>query len=448
MKSEPSLAPQREDGVKMSVLGPVSKSLITRLLVFPITAAAALLTTSIVVKTAGGVEYGTIALISTLVQLVPFADLGLGAAVINEISATTDARRRLAVFRSAVRKLFLPMAVVVIVAPAGATFFSWAKLLGIDAESVHSVNVTTSLVIAIFGLSIPLGLGQRALVGLGKNHVSVAVAIVTSLGTLALTWTLSQTQLDSIFLAVCPAIASLAGAATAYALAQRLLRRDSADSREYKALKIRGLFRQATPMVVIMIGIPVAFQTHRILLSLRSTPFELSEYSLTMQFYFPMWSFITVAATTLWPIFSRGRSLGENQAKRLLQSLAILACLGGMFALLLAAFGNPIGSIVSNHQISIGPSVLLAAALLLFVQSIQQVPGMFLTDTSGLWFQALCIVFLAIWTLGFGWWATPLLGAMGPLLATASGVVVFQLVPGTVRVMRILRSPLRVEPSA
>lgn len=424
---------------QFSIAGPIGKSLLTRLLVFPVTAAAALLTTSIVVQTAGGVKFGTIALISTLVQLVPFADLGLGAAVINEISATSDIQRRMAVFHSAVRNLFIPMVVVVAVGPAGVFFFSWARVLGIDGESAHGVDVTTALVVAVFGLSIPLGLGQRVLIGLGKNHVGVSIAIVTSLSTLGLTWLLSLTTLDPIFLAACPAAAAVLGAATAYFLAWRLLRSSSGPSKEYRTIRVRGLFRQAAPMVVIMIGIPVAFQTHRILLSLRSDPLELSEYSLAMQFYFPLWSFITVASTSLWPIFSRGRSDGNNQTKSVLQSIVILALLGGLFAVLLFVFGGLLGSIVSNQAISLEQSVLLAAAALLFVQSLQQVPGMFLTDTSGLWFQALCVLFLAIWTIGLGWWITPSLGAVGPLLATTTGVVAFQLVPGAARVIRILR---------
>ncbi|MEN8582792.1 oligosaccharide flippase family protein [Burkholderia sp. RS01] len=416
----------------------MGKSLLTRVVVFPVTALAALVTTSIVVQSAGGLLFGIIALISTLVQLVPFADLGLGAAVVNEISSTTDASRRKAVLYTATKRLLIPMVVVLLAAPMGSTFFSWATLLGVTGTSPHEVDMVTSIVVAIFGLSIPFGLGQRVLVGLGKNHIAVALALVTSLTALSLTWLISITPANPVFLAVCPAAASLVAAATTYILAWRMLGTEGISS-NFRSIKIGGLFRQATPMIVIMIGIPLAFQTHRILLSLRSGPLELSEYSLTMQFYLPLWSFISVAATSLWPVFSRGRSSGEAQGKKVLHSALILCSLGTMFALLLTFFGSWLGGIVSQGKIELGSSVLMASAVLLFVQSLQQVPGMFLTDTSGLWFQAICIVILSIWTLAAGWLTAPYLGAAGPLLATASGVLLFQIVPGYVRVAKILR---------
>jgi O-antigen/teichoic acid export membrane protein len=423
----------------MSIVGPMAKSLLARVIVFPITAAAALLTTAIVVQSAGGVLFGVIALISTLVQLIPFADLGLGAAVINEVSSTTDVRRRRAVLYSATRKLLIPMAAVLLIAPLGTTFFSWADILGVAEAYPSEVDAVTSVVIAIFGLTIPLGLGQRVLVGLGKNHIGVAMAIVTSLTALVLTWSLSLTPANPIFLALCPAAASFVGAATTYIVAWKLLRSGEDCSDDYRVVKIAGLFRQAAPMILIMVGIPLAFQSHRILLSLRSSPEELSEYSLAMQFYLPLWSFISAAATSLWPVFSRGRSIGESQLKKVLHSLLILGLLGALLALSIVLCGQWVGEIVSQGKIELESSVLIACAILLVVQSLQQVPGMFLTDTSGLWFQAVCIFFLSIWTLGVGWLTVPLLGAAGPLLATASGVLLFQLVPGYMRVGHLLR---------
>jgi O-antigen/teichoic acid export membrane protein len=298
----------------------------------------------------------------------------------------------------------------------------------------------TSIVIAIFGLSIPLGLGQRVLVGLGKNHIGVVMAIVTSLTALLLTWSVSTTPAHPLFLALCPPAASFVGAATTYGLAWRMLGPGQGLPNAYRSAKITGLFRQAAPMVVIMIGVPLAFQTHRILLSLRSSAFELSEYSLAMQFYLPLWSFISVAATSLWPVFSRGRSSGESQSRKVFQSAIILCSLGTVFALLLTYFGSWMGNIVSQGKIELGSSVLIASAVLLLIQSLQQVPGMFLTDTAGLWFQAICIVVLSIWTLGVGWLTASSLGAAGPLLATASGVLLFQIVPGYIRVAQILRA--------
>lgn len=422
----------------MSIASPMGKSLLTRVIVFPITAFAALLTTSIVVQSAGGLLFGVIALISTLVQLIPFADLGLGAAVINEISSTTDVRRRRAVLYTATRKLLVPMAVVLLVAPLGATLFSWADVLGVAETFPSEVDTATSFVITIFALSIPFGLGQRVLVGLGKNHIGVAMAIVTSLTTLGLTSLISLTPANPIFLALCPAAATFVGAAATYVLAWRLLRPEQGPFNDYRLVEVRGLFRQATPMILIMIGIPLTFQTHRILLSLRSSPLELSEYSLAMQFYLPLWSFISAAAMSLWPVFSRGRSTGESQVKRVLQSAVILTLLGGMLALFIILFGQWVGGVVSQGKIELHSGVLIASAILLVVQSLQQVPGMFLTDTSGLWFQAICILVLSIWTVGVGWLTAPWLGAPGPLLATASGVFLFQLVPGYIRVSQIL----------
>ena len=84
----------------------------------------------------------------------------------------------------------------------------------------------------------------------------------------------------------------------------------------------------AAPMFVVMIGLPLALQSDRIVLSPRFDPASLSAYSYVAQLYTPLWSVISVAGLALWPHFAANKLTPAALRKSWSTGLAILSVAG------------------------------------------------------------------------------------------------------------------------
>jgi len=411
--------------------GGVFRALGARGLTFPVGAIATLVTTSLTISAIGGDAYGTLSVISTLSTLLVFADLGFGAGIINQIAAGNPEKSR-AIASTAFRALWVPAAIICAIGLAGASLFSWSRLLGLAGLDAELLDWATAGCLAAFALSIPFGIGQRILVGLGKNDLAVLLGISASLFAVSYTLVLVLTSAPAVLFALALPLGGLIANVISFAVGAKLLGlRLKSLLRKDAGGALATLFSQGLPMLVVMIALPIMFSSHRIILAKQGSASEVAMYSLSMQFYTPIWSFISIAGTALWPIFAGRRARGESSS--LMAPSAIFGGLGAFAGLGIVALGGPVGAIVSHQQIQLTLGILLSVACLLFIQALQQVPGMFLTDRRGLWFQAACVALAAPVSLGASWALTPQFGAPTPLLVTAICVLFFQYVPGLLR---------------
>jgi len=425
----------------------VLKSVAARGVTFPITALAVLCTTYLTIDYAGNMGFAAISLISSLFLLFAYADLGLGASVINIVAETGDLAYRNAQIITVFRLLLAPAGLLGLVGVTGNTFFSWTDILGVDGQSATLVDDATMWVFIIFAAAVPLGVGQRILTGLQLNHLSVLLSSSSSIATLGLTYLFIALRLPYLWLSLGQASGVLLAAAVCSGVAFRKTGIRARDFLFSKSTPRRPLFSVAGPMVIIMIGMPVAFQSHRLVLAHGSDVYALAEYSLALQLYNPLWSFVSVAAMSLWPAFAANRASGEPAPK--LKPLYLL--LGGSALLMglgLILLGRPVASLLSHSSISLGMGTLIAFSGLLFIQAVQQVPGMFFTSPSGLRFQSVCVTFMCIASLVISIVATPSVGALGPVVATAIAVASCQVVPGIIRLRKLDRTPRGVPASA
>ncbi|WP_081318182.1 oligosaccharide flippase family protein [Microbacterium testaceum] len=408
--------------------GGVFRALGARGLTFPIGAVATLATTSLTIAAIGGENYGTLSVISTLSTLLVFADLGFGAGIINQI-AVGDVRKSRAITSTAFRVLWAPALLICILGTLGTSLFSWANLLGLSGLDAHLLDWATAGCLFAFALSIPFGIGQRILVGLGKNDLAVLLGVSSSLFAVGYTACLVWWSAPPILFAMALPLGGLLANVLSFSVGARFLGLSIRDMRASRASgAMSNLFSQGLPMLVIMIALPIMFSTHRIILAKQGSATEVAMYSLAMQFYTPIWSFISIAGTALWPIFAGRRARGESSS--LMAPSLIFGGLGAFAGLGVVLLGRPVGALVSHQQILLTGAVVAAVAALLLVQAVQQVPGMFLTDRHGLWFQALCVGLAAPASLALSWMLTPHFGAPTPLLVTAACVLLFQYIPG------------------
>ncbi|RKM72233.1 hypothetical protein COO55_09315 [Rhodococcus opacus] len=201
-------------------------------------------------------------------------------------------------------------------------------------------------------------------------------------------------------------------------------------------------------MFVVMVGLPLAFQSHRILLSHWSTRAELGNYAVAVALYVPAWSLVSAMGINLWPYFSRARELkSENDARLVLYRIgAIFAGLGVVFAsvfFLLAPFVTDVWS-----SVAVPTSLWAGFSLLLLVQTVQLPLGMFLTTPRMLAFQAACVALMAMGTIGLAQFFVGSLGALAPVLSSAVAVFSLQIVPGALYVFFSSSAQLSRRPKA
>lgn len=414
----------------------LGRSFASRALTLPVSAVAGLISTSILIDAVGPVQYGYIALIGTIFLLLPFADLGVGARVVNAFAAESkdDA---ISVLLACVRVLLIVAASLVTAATLLSLSPAATSLLGVPDS--RDSRVAFLVCITIFALSLPLGLGQRVLLGLGKNSLVVAVSVAGPVATTIACWLLTAVHLDSLLLSlVFPlglAVSSLVTSILAIRIAGlrwgRLITELFSSRRRAVPVNIAAT---AAPMFVISIGLPIALQSDRLVIAHQATPSELAAYSIAAQIYAPLWAIASTTGMPLWPMFAKFRTK-PLQARRLWcnAQLGFLALSVGVGAILLLA-GPVLAGVVGDGEVDTPALLYLAFALLLIAQSTHLPNGMLLTDDSGLRFQAICVVAMVVANIALSIVLTPTLGSAGPVIASVIAVLALQSLPAFGRV--------------
>lgn len=416
----------------------VGWSVIVRALVLPLTAASTLASTALTIRYAGGTAFGAIAVVSTLSQLLPYADLGIGAGVMNAMSTTaTGDNQRFSAIASALRWLLFPMLGLTVLAILGTSVFSWARVLGISSSNFGGLDWATAVVLICFAVGVPLGVGQRVLIGLSLNPLAVALGAVVPIITLGLTLLIVLTHAPVAMLAVAPAIGALVSASIFALVGLRKAKFRLIYIFEPEKYKMTGLIGQGLSYLVLTASLALTFQFGRVLLAQRTGLHEVASYSLVMQLYLPIWSFFSVGGIALWPIFARIRARTGTKQAPVVARMALFFALAAVAAGLgLVIFGGWVGGLLSGGQIKLSWWLLVFCALLLLTQAFQFVYGMALTSPADLRFQALCAIPMSIIVVTLIGLTAPMLGDVTPFVWASVGVFCFQICPNIIRVKR------------
>ena len=439
-----------DEGVQVGRLKPASdlRPMIAsggvRALLLPVSAVLTLGTSSILVRSVGATAYGAVIFIGTLFQLLPFADLGVAAAVTRAVAASDDPAHDpyvAAVLRRCLRVMSMGAAIALIALIIG-SFGAWGPLLGLDGQVKHA-NAAATATIASFGLALPLALGQRVLPGSGKNHLSIAAGIVqptTALVLSAILWgagapagafvliypiglvvsstttTLLAGRLTGLHISPLAAIASLPPGAPAHPQAQ--------------------IMNIAVPMFVLSIGLPIGLQCDKFVISHRRPPRALSEYALCSQLYVPSWLVLTAAASALLPVFTRRRARGLPHLQlwsRLTVAFAASSLVLGLVFTLAAPF---VARLIASGRVHIGLDLRMAFGALLVVQTTGLVSAMVLNRPNEMRVQAYFVVAMMISNVVLSWVLAGRVGVAGPVIASAVTVGLLMTIPSGIRAAR------------
>jgi O-antigen/teichoic acid export membrane protein len=435
----PSVTPDRR-----AVLLGAARSAGVRILVLPVSAVLGIVVTRLVIDAYGPAAFAQYGLLVGIGALLPFSDLGMSAVVMNAIAASdspdTDERVR-RVLVTAIRVLLGSAAVLAAVGVVITAGGWWPPLLGPGLLPDAGPPVALACV-GLIALGMPVGIGQRILAGLGRNHLSIAVLGLQT--PLVLATLLGLLWWDA---PAGPAVAVLAYAATfllsvaCCVIAGRLLRPAAGEVlrlvprvRSFPGTRV---FDVAWPMLVQMIALPIAMQTDRIVLSHRAGSSVLAQYNLAAQMFTPIWAVVSAAGVTLWPVFARARA-----GRQRMSPLPLAGIFGGLAALMATgvAVASPwLADLASGGRIALPAALVVSFAVLMTLQGLKYPLGMFMTDVAGLRFQALMIVAMLPVNVGLSWYLAGPLGAAGPVVGSVVGVAGSQVLANLLYVRRKLQ---------
>lgn len=427
----------------------VGNSAVVQVLVTGFSGLLGMLTARLIIEQFGVAQYAQYGLVATLPALIPFADLGMAAVVVNAMAATDrpdedpEVRRTLT---SAFRVMFCSGLVIAAVAALLGVLGLWPALLG--PGLLEGGELTATLCVVVLGLALPFGVGARILVGLGRNALQIAITGLTAPLVMAGVLVVLLTGNGSgTFLALASYIAAAIVAVVLLMTASRLIRPQvGAALRDVPRLRsVRGVpvFDVAWPMLVQMVALPIAMQTGRILLSHQGSPLDLARYNLASQLFGVVLAAVATAGVALWPHFARARSQSVKASP--FRATIVFVVAGVVLALVLSALLPVVVPLVTGGEFALDLSLVAAFVVFTVLQAAKYPAGMYMTDGPGLRAQVLPIVLMIPLNLGLSWWAIPYLGAAGPVWATAVSVLLCQVIPNALWVRRSMARRTHLE---
>jgi O-antigen/teichoic acid export membrane protein len=424
-------------------LRPVVASGAVRALLLPLSAAVTLGTSTLLVDAVGATAYGAVVFIGTLFQLLPFADLGVGGAVTRAVAASDDPRHDLfvlAVVRRSLRILLLSggvlSAIAIVIGLAGV----WGPILGLDGQVSHA-NVVATATIVIFALGLPFALGQRVLLGYGKNHLAVATGVVQPIVALLLTVALWASKAPAAAFVLVFPVGLVAGSTATSLLARRLtgLRLSLLAALrpppigDHPPARVMDI---AVPLFLLSVGLPLGLQSDQIVISHRLPPGALSEYALCSQLYLPGWAVLSTSAFALLPVFTRRRARGIPHRQLFWRLSGVFAAVSGAIGAAFVLLAPFVAHLISSGSVPLGLDLRLGFASLLIVQTLGLVSGMVLNRPEEMRIQAACVMVMMVSNLALSWWLAAAVGVAGPVIASAVTVGICMTLVSGIRAAR------------
>jgi O-antigen/teichoic acid export membrane protein len=399
-------------------------------------------TTHLVITDAGVSVYALYSFLVAIPALIPFTDLGAGAALVNRLaaSASPDSDESVRLTMLSIFRILTASALVLIGLNAMLYFLGlWNHLLG-SVSSVENADGAAFLCVMIFALSVPFSIGSRVFLGLEKAHVLVllqGLQAPLTLGAVYVTVSIAPARAGAL-LSICAylslALVAVAGLFTASRVLPRATRWSLGHIARVRGFKGSRVMDIGRPLLLQTIAAPVATQLGRFILAQTVTASSLAMYGVASQVFLALQSLISMAGLTLWPLFARQKANGERV--RPFTISAVFALGAALCSLIVCALSGPFFSIITDGQIDVSLSLLIAFSGMLVVQAALYPLGMFLMDTDGARFQTVPVVAMVVINVLLSVIFSQTIGVEGPIIATIIATTMCQIVPYCVHILK------------
>lgn len=386
----------------------------------------------LIVDKFGAQGFALFSLLSTILIMLPFADLGLGASAVNIAADYSSGRityEQLAIRYKKIRAILSLVGIVIICcAIATGLMRGWTILLGDGLDSTPA-QLAVTIMFVILGASVPLGTGSRLMQGRGYMDQTTKIASVNPVLQIFFIAPFVWLLPSAAFVAFLPGLAYFTVAALTDHRSRRIDGRVLPLFPRYYALRhpVSNLWKSSLSFMVMSLGMLFVFQSQRIILAHRSSVDQLAEFSLVAQYLIPVLALIVVLSQALWPKYRRA---GATLTFPVFRQHVLRFSIGGMIGtLLLSCVVLAVSWGLSGIAITVEWQTLLAAGIYLTAMAAFQPCSMLLTNPDGLRLQSILTLASSAVSVAAGIFLTPLFGSQGAYFAAGLSVVLFQLIP-------------------
>lgn len=407
----------------------VAGSTAARAIFMPISAIAVLVSSTLITNDRGVEGFALFSIFISLPYMVPVSDFGISISITDTLAKKGKHSPEFRfVWRRTIFILTSISALTVMAATLLALGGHWSSILGLPESS--DTELAGVAMMTIMALGIPLGAGQRVLLGLGKQTQSTVLTSTAGCISLVLVWIcLSLDPVGYASLAAAYGAGPLLMQITVFLIAAKNLgKRPWVKSSGQTSVKVKVL-RLALPMAFLTVALPLTYQTDRVLLAHFSDLVQVAEYSYVSMYYMPLLSIITVGSQALWPLFMRNLDNPRRLERQYRKADMLFLSLAGAMMVGLIAVGPILTRLVTNGTTSPSYTLYVSFGLMLVLFGFNASSGMLLMDHTGRKIQALGAVLMLAIKLPLSIFLIPILGATGSVAATLLPLTLCMIIP-------------------
>jgi O-antigen/teichoic acid export membrane protein len=401
------------------------------------------LTTRMIIGDAGVDSFALYTLLITIPSLLTFTDLGSGAVLVNAVATSDDVRtdEKLRYQLTSVGRVLLlfagsAMALNTVLVATGA----WELVFG-DAGGRPGASLAAFFCVTIFCLGIPLGIWARIMLGQRRNHVVILLQGLISPLTLLGVWLILTFGGENLHSFV--AIASFAASFLVALLGVLITARTTSPlipsaarmvlrPRRYPGVRVMDV---GWPMLAQMVTYPIAVGSQRYVIAQLDGPAGVAEYGVAGQVFFALNGLVMAGGLALWPLFARARHQGAKQRGPFL--LSALFAVAVAVATVMVWWVSPwLFGFITQGELTVQTSTIFAFGLMIMMTAAVYPLGMYIMDKPGIRFQVIPTLSMAAVGITLAFVLTPVLGIAGPLIGVAFALLVCQLIPFSIYIVR------------
>jgi O-antigen/teichoic acid export membrane protein len=403
----------------------------------------------------GPERFGVWMMLTAWTTLFAFADLGIGNAALNRVTAALAAdeeqrRERFSATIDAAVACTIALGLLLLgLAAAWAWMAPLPSVIAGPITPAHLAEVDTALALfaVSFALSLPAVLGQKLQLGAQDGHWAGWTQLVASVLSLAAVPLVLQRGggLPELVLAT-QGVSLLVQAASAL---WWLRRRGLPMPRPLRAWRtprlLKGLLVEGAAFFGLQLAAAAAFQSDAVIVTQRLGAEVYGDYAVVQRIYLLVGAGVVTALAGLWPAFGDAWVRRDMAwVRRTLWRALLAAGLSTLAAVLLLLLLLP-GFAVHPLGAQAPPAPLLLALLGAWtvVEALGAVCAALLNGVNLIRIQLALALTMAILAVAGKWWTTPLLGPAGAVLSTLLAYLLIS-VPGQVfLIRRLLATPAK-----
>jgi O-antigen/teichoic acid export membrane protein len=393
----------------------------------------------------GKERYGLWMTIGSLVSMLGFLDLGVGAGLVGAL-ADADGKQDRGLARryvtAAVVTLSAVAVVLLLIVGAASPWLPWPRILNVDAPTVVRDGARATIVLLVcFALGMPLSIVQRVQAGLQEGFASSLWASVASLLTLAGVLLAAHYQAGLAWLVVAtaglPLVALLANAAEVFLLRRPYLRPKLS---ELDRAAVRRIMRQGLMFFVIQIAMVVGYNSDNIVINQILGPEQVTQFAVPMRLFGFIVVLMQMALGPLWAAYGEAAARGDAAWVRRTfnRSLKLSILVSVAPALFLLTFGKPIVQIWTRGEVTPSLALLIALASWAIVMSVCTAQAMFMNGLHVVRLQMICCSIMAVVNIAVSIVLTKWIGVSGVAFGTVVAQTLCVMIPYFLFVPKVL----------